>query len=95
MHYPPEEQPGVAGDLPETLQASHYLQEEQPGVAGDLSQTVQGSCYLQEEQPGVAGDLSQTVQGSCYPETKPVDYSFHEEGKKKKTTFKSLNKTIM
>ena len=39
--------------------------------------------YRPEEQPGVAGDLSQTVQGSRYPETEPVDYSIHEEGKKK------------
>ena len=61
-----------------------YLPEEQPGVAGDLPETLQGLHYLQEEQPGVAGDLSQTVQGSCYPETEPVDYSIHEEGKKKK-----------
>ena len=30
----------------------------------------------------MAGDLSQTVQGSRYPETEPVDYSIHEEGKK-------------
>ena len=70
-----------------------YLQEEQPGVAGDLPETLQGSCYLQQEQPSVAGDLSQTLQGSHYPETEPVDYSVHEEGKKK--TFKNLNKTIM
>ena len=72
-----------------------YPPEEQPGVAGDLPETLQGSCYPQEEQPGVAGDLSQTVQGSRYPETEPVDYSIHEEGKKKTKTFKSLNKTIM
>ena len=72
-----------------------YPPEEQPGVAGDLPETLQGLCYLQEEQPGVAGDLSQTVQGSRYPETEPVDYSIHEEGKKKTKTFKSLNKTIM
>ena len=69
----------------------HYLPEEQPGVAGDLPETLQGSRYPQEEQPGVAGDLSQTVQGSRYPETKPVDYSIHEEGKKKQKKHSNLS----
>ena len=94
MCYPPEEQPGVAGDLPETLQGSCYLQEEKPGVAGDQSQTVQGSCYPQEEQPGVAGIYLKLYRAHTIWKPNLLITVFMKKVKKKKP-FKSLNKTIM